>query len=175
MNKLINIKQISALFGGIDIQKAIDAGDLNLPKHHIVADQPLWWSHEVRRAMTAQFTHRDDDGLSDDVVVQSIRDALSDKDVGFRGGFISINAVNVVIDADNISRPNAQLLAKRIEHVGYIYSIRCNTSPAEAMRFRDAGVKTRLYHDGRVSGSPATIMALYDAAQRVDMPLQSRQ
>ena len=165
MNKLINIKQVSALFGGVDIQKAIDAGDVNLPKPHIVDGQPLWWSHEVRRAMTAQFTHRCDSGLSDDAVVQSIREALSDKDLGFRGGFISVNAINLVLGADNIRRPSAQALAKMVEYIGYTYSVRCNTSPAEAMRFSDAGVKTRIYHDGTVSGSPARIMALYDDAQ----------
>jgi len=171
MNKLINIKQVSALFGGIDIQKAIDVGDVNLPKPHIVDAQPLWWSHEVRRAMTAQFTHRGDDGLSDDVSVQTIQNALSDKKVGFRGGFISINAVNIALGCMH----GGPYLAYRCRHIGYTYSVRCNTSPAEAMRFSDAGVKTRIYHDGTVSGSPARIMALYDAAQRVDMPLQSRQ
>ena len=170
MNKLINIKQVSALFGGIDIQKAIDAGDVNLPKPHIVDGQPLWWSHEVRRAMTAQFTHRGDSGLSDDAVVQSIREALSDKDVGFRGGLISVNAIAVVLGADNIRRPNAQALAKRIEYIGYIYSVRCNTSFSEAMRFPAAGTKTRIYHDGTVSGSPARIMELYDDAQIYGMP-----
>jgi len=165
MNKLINIKQVSALFGGIDIQKAVDAGDVNLPKPHIINAHPLWWSHEVRRAMTSQFVHRGYSGLSHDAVVQSIREALSDKELGFRGGFVSINAINLVLSADNIRRPSAQVLAKHVECIGYIYSVRCNTSLCEAMRFPSAGTKTRIYHDGTVTGSASQIMALYDDAQ----------
>ena len=170
MKRLLNIKQVSALFGGIspeELQTELDNGGVVLPNPHIVAGAKMWWAHQVETTMCAQFGKT----LPDSNVKDVIEKAVTDEAAGFRGGFVSLNALRILLG----EIPAGPYIARQLALNGYTYSVRCNTSPAEAMRFSDAGVKTRIYHDGTVSGSPARIMALYDAAQRVDMPLQSRQ
>ena len=170
MKKLLNIKQVSALFGGIspdELQTEINNGGIVLPSHHIVAGAKMWWAHQVETTMRAQFGKTPPDSNVKDVIEK----AVTGRSLGFRGGFISLNALRTILG----EIPAGPYIARQLALNGYIYIIRCNTSPAEAMRFPAAHKKTRLYHNGHVSGSPARIMALYDVAQRVDMPLHSRQ
>jgi hypothetical protein len=171
MKKLLNIKQVSALFGGIspdELQTELDNGGILLPNPHIVAGAKMWWAHQVETSMRVQFGKRSSEN---DKTITSIKIAISDGVSGFRGGFVSVNAMRNLLG----EIPAGPYISKTLGLMGYGYMERCNTSPLEKIRFPKAPNRSRIYHDGRVSGSPATIMALYDAAQRVDMPLQSRQ
>jgi len=170
MKKLLNIKQVSTLFGGIspdELQTEIDNGGIVLPSHHIVAGAKMWWAHQVETTMRAQFGKTPPDSNVKDVIEK----AVTGRSLGFRGGFISLNALRTILG----EIPAGPYIARQLALNGYFHTVRCNTSPAELRRFPEAPQKSRIYHDGTASGSPATIMALYDAAQRVDMPLQSRQ
>jgi len=170
MKKLLNIKQVSALFGGIspeELQTELDNGGIVLPNPHIVAGAKMWWAHQVEKTMCAQFGKTPPDSNVKGIIEESVTARLA----GFRGGFVSLNALRILLG----EIPAGPYIARQLALNGYIYSVRCNTSPAEAMRFPDAGAKTRLYHNGRALGSPAAVMDIYDAAQRANMPLQSRQ
>ena len=170
MKKLLSIKQVSTLFGGItptELQNEIDNGGILLPTHHVVAGASMWWSHQVEASMRAQFGKRSHNSK----IFETIKKAVTDRLVGFRGGFVSINALRSSLGV----MPAGQYVAGQLSLHGYVHVMRCVTSPSELHRFPDAPKQSRIYHDGRASGSPATIMALYDAAQRVDMPLQPRQ
>jgi hypothetical protein len=109
--------------------------------------------------------------LPDSNVKDVIEKAVTDEAAGFRGGFVSLNALRILLG----EIPAGPYIARQLALNGYFHSVRCNTSPSEANRFPKAPIKTRLYHDGRASGSPAGIMALYDAAQCADMPCTPRQ
>jgi len=160
MKKLLNIKQVAALFGGITpdkLQNEIDAGDILLPTPHVVAGSSMWWAHQVEASMRAQFGKRPHGSKVSDTIKKAVIDRL----MGFRGGFVSINALRSSIGV----LPAGPYVAGQLLLHGYTYSVRVNTSASEATRFPSAGTKTRIYHDGRVSGSASQIMALYDAAQ----------
>jgi len=170
MKKLLNIKQVSALFGGIspdELQTELGNGGIILPKPHIVAGAKMWWAHQVETSMRLQFGKTPIDSNVKDLIEKSV----TDRAVGFRGGFVSLNALRSSLGVI----PSGPYIAGQLALNGYFHSVRCNTSATEMRRFPAAHKKTRIYHDGRASGSPASVMALYDAAQRVDMPLQSRQ
>jgi len=95
---------------------------------------------------------------------------------GFRGGWVSINAVRDLLESEDLKVPGGPYLARQLEQIGYRHTIRCNTSPSEANRFPKAATKTRLYHVEDLAGrGPADTMALYDAAQRLgdSGPVQS--
>jgi hypothetical protein len=97
-----------------------------------------------------------------------IRSAVTEGAVGFRGGWVSINAVRDLLESEDLKVPGGPYLARQLEQIGYRHTIRCNTSPSEANRFPKAATKTRLYHIADLTGQgPADIMALYDAAQRL--------
>jgi hypothetical protein len=171
MKKLLNIKQVSALFGGIspdELQTEIDNGGILLPNPHIVAGAKMWWAHQVETSMRMQFGKQ---SLENDKTITSIKSAISDRVTGFRGGFVSVNAMRNLLG----EIPAGPYISKTLGLIGYISMVRCNTSHLEKIRFPKAPNRSRVYHDGRASGSASQIMALYDAAQHVNMPLQSRQ
>jgi len=171
MKKLLNIKQVSTLFGGIspdELQTELDNGGILLPNPHIVAGSKMWWAHQVETSMRMQFGKRP---LENDETITSIKSAISDNVSGFRGGFVSVNAMRNLLG----EIPAGPYISKTLGLIGYNSMVRCNTSHLEKIRFPKAPNRSRVYHDGRASGSASQIMALYDAAQRVNMPLQSRQ
>jgi len=150
-----------------ELQTEIDNGGIVLPSHHTVAGAKMWWAHQVETTMRAQFGKTPPDSNVKDVIEK----AVTGRSLGFRGGFISLNALRTILG----EIPAGPYIARQLALNGYFHTVRCNTSPAELRRFPEAPQKSRIYHDGTVSGSPARIMALYDAAQRADMPLQPRQ
>jgi len=104
----------------------------------------------------------------DGAAVGLIRSAVTEGAAGFRGGWVSINAVRDLLESEDLKVPGGPYLARQLEQIGYRHTTRCNTSPSEADRFRKAATKTRLYHTEDLAGQgPADIMALYDAAQRL--------
>jgi len=104
----------------------------------------------------------------DGAAIGLIRAAVTEGAAGFRGGWVSINAVRDLLESEDLKVPGGPYLARQLEQIGYRHTIRCNTSPLEADRFRKAATKTRLYHTADLTGQgPANTMALYDAAQRL--------
>jgi hypothetical protein len=104
----------------------------------------------------------------DGAAIGLIRAAVTEGAAGFRGGWVSINAVRDLLESEDLKVPGGPYLARQLEQIGYRHTIRCNTSPLEADRFRKASTKTRLYHTADLTGQgPANVIALYDAAQRL--------
>ena len=98
-----------------------------------------------------------------------IRSAVTEGAAGFRGGWVSLNAVRDLLESEDIKVPGGPYLARQLEQIGYRHTTRCNTSPSEVQRFPKAPNRCRLYHIADHTGTdPASIMALYDAAQRLD-------
>jgi hypothetical protein len=88
--------------------------------------------------------------------------------MGFRGGWVSLNAVRDLLESEDIKMPAGQFLARQLEQIGYRYSTRCITSLYERHAFPKAPKQSRLYYvEDRTGTDPAGIMALYDAAQRL--------
>lgn len=93
-----------------------------------------------------------------------IREALADALPGFRGGWISGNAVRELLAGDGVKMPSNQFLPRVLDRLGYTECHRVRTSPAEAMRFPSAPSRTRLYATAGTDAGGAA-MAAYDAAQ----------
>jgi hypothetical protein len=97
-----------------------------------------------------------------------IRSAVTEGAVGFRGGWVSLNAVRDLLESEDLKVPGGPYLARQLEQIGYRHTTRCNTSPSEARRFPKAPNRCRLYHiEDHTGTDPASIMAMYDAAQRL--------
>ena len=104
----------------------------------------------------------------DGAALSLIRESISEGAMGFRGGWVSLNAVRDLLESEDIKMPAGQFLARQLEQIGYRHSTRCITSPSEADRFPKAPKQSRLYYvEDRTGTDPAGIMALYDAAQRL--------
>jgi len=97
-----------------------------------------------------------------------IRSAVTEGAVGFRGGWVSLNAVRDLLESEDLKVPGGPYLARQLEQIGYRHTTRCNTSRSELNTFPKAPNRCRLYHIADYTGTdPASIMALYDAAQRL--------
>lgn len=89
-----------------------------------------------------------------------VREAVASGEPGFRGGFVSLNALAAVASVEGVKLPAGRFVARQLAGMGYSESVRVNTSVAESMRFPGAGAKSRLYFN------PALTKAeRYDAAQ----------
>ena len=95
--------------------------------------------------------------------VQLIREAIADQLPGFRGGWVSANAVRALLQAEGAKVPETRFMATTLHQMGYTDTHRPRTSPAEAMRFPSAGERTRLYCIPGMGGDVP--IAAYDAAQ----------
>jgi hypothetical protein len=93
-----------------------------------------------------------------------LREALTAADPGFRGGWISANALREALSAEGIRVPPGSFMQRLVEPMGFTVMHRVSTSPAEAMRFPSSGPKTRLYCRPGVVTLDAPAQA-YDAAQ----------
>lgn len=93
-----------------------------------------------------------------------VREALASGDPGFRGGWVSANALREALAAEGIRVPPGPFMQRMLEPLGYTEQHRVNTSPAEAMRFPSSGTKTRLYARADTVTLDAPGPA-YDAAQ----------
>ena len=112
----------------------------------------------------------------DGAALSLIREAITEGGSGFRGGWVSLNAVRDLLDAEDVKMPAGQFLARQLEQIGYRHSTRCHTSPSEANRFPKAPNRSRIYHiENKPDTDPQGVMALYDAAQRLgdDGPIRS--
>ena len=104
----------------------------------------------------------------DGAALSLIREAITEGGSGFRGGWVSLNAVRDLLDAEDVKMPAGQFLARQLEQIGYRHSTRCHTSPSEANRFPKAPNRSRIYHiENKPDTDPQGVMALYDAAQRL--------
>lgn len=105
--------------------------------------------------------------MGDGAVSGLIRAAIDQNDQGFRGGWVSANAVRDLLDAEGVRLPGGPTLTRIMEALGYRASYRPHTSPGEAMRFPRAAARSRLYHTGPAGAvTDAEAMLMYDAAQR---------
>jgi len=169
MRKLLNIAQVSELFGNLPenkIRQAIDSGEIILPESHSIAGDDMWWSDDVRRALRLKFRKayppvwEGSDALSD---------AIAKGVYGCRNGWVSKNAVNITAGSVHSKTLSDYMISK-----GYICSFRANTTPAERDAFSSAGPKTHIYHKENLIGGPAHLMSLYESAQQdVVMPSPS--
>jgi hypothetical protein len=104
----------------------------------------------------------------DGAALSLIRESISEGAMGFRGGWVSLNAVRDLLESEDIKMPAGQFLARQLEQIGYRHSTRCITSVSEGHAFPKAPKQSRLYYvEDRTGTDPAGIMALYDAAQRL--------
>lgn len=96
-----------------------------------------------------------------------IEKAVAARAPGFRGGWISANAVRALLIAKGIKLPSSNhFMPRMLERMGYTECRRVRTSPSEAMRFPSSSDRTRLYARPDVDMG-YTPMAVYDAAQGV--------
>lgn len=109
----------------------------------------------------------------DGMALGLIREAIAENAVGFRGGFLSVNAIRDLCEGDDVKIPAGPFLTRQLEVLDYVHVFRGMTSPDEARRFLNTARRTRIYHNGTDARmhdemDPAQMVALYDAAQRRD-------
>lgn len=98
-----------------------------------------------------------------------IREAIEQNVPGFKGGWVSVNAIRDIMASEDIRVPAGPFLRKQMEQLGYTQVFRTPTTPAEDMRFPKATRRTTVYHTGARQGlDPSQMMVLYDAAQAAD-------
>lgn len=109
---------------------------------------------------------------SESDVAAMVREAVAAHDVGFRGGFVSLNALQALAASEGVKLPAGRFVARQLAALGYSGTCRTSTPAAEAMRFPAAGLKSRFYYDpGQARcGDRAVLSRSYEAAQNVDDP-----
>jgi len=101
----------------------------------------------------------------------ALAEAVADKARGFRGGFISSNAIRDLLRSDGIMQPHSMHLSRALASLGFVHSVRVTTSSAEKLAFADASTKTRIYYTAASDGlEPHVVSARHDQTLETKPP-----
>jgi hypothetical protein len=101
----------------------------------------------------------------------ALAEAVADKARGFRGGFISSNAIRDLLRSDDIKQPHSVHLSRALASLGFVHSVRVTTSSAEKWAFPEAKALTRIYYTAASDGlEPHVVSARHDQTLETKPP-----
>lgn len=111
-------------------------------------------------------TRADAVAASEPDLIRIARECIAAGDPGFRGGFVSSNAIRTAMEGEGLRVPAGRWMAQHMRRLGYCDSVRFRPTPAEDMRF-PAAKQARLYFNDPALSECETqrVVELYDAAQ----------